>query len=225
MADRPIIFSAATIRALLAGRKSQDRQVLKPQPYSPQSVVSVSDGRWMSCEPSPITGGTRQMDPWRDLPHAIGDRLWVREAHYLTDTGDFEIAVFSQDSEAVREHVDLINRIAAQYGLPESWKAPHLSLRSPIHMHRWASRLTLTVTEVRVQRLHDITEADALAEGVGSLTVTTPKLGLASVTAIEGYRDLWNILHGPAAWPANPWVAAISFTVRQGNIDSIERAE
>lgn len=85
-----------------------------------------------------------------------------------------------------------------------------------IHMPRWANRITLTVTDVRVQRLQDIRENDAMAEGAPPVLV--PPDG-GSCPHVEGFRDIWNTIHGPEAWDANPWVAAISFTVQHGNID------
>lgn len=144
------------------------------------------------------------------MPYVPGDRLYVREAHYL------------------------INGIAAQHKLPDAWKTPHLKLRPSIHMPRWASRLTLTVTEVRVQRLQDISEADAWAEGCiqgdaddvgGFFPAEEPHhsgIGYQGWDcARDWYADLWESLHGDGAWDANPWVAAVSFTVVKGNIDEV----
>ena len=97
--------------------------------------------------------------------------------------------------------------------------------RPSIHMPRWASRLTLTVTEVGVQRLQDISEADAVAEGCecdvdGWRDYLFPSTQCCG-TARESYRTLWNSLHGPDAWDLNPWVAAYTFTVHRCNIDCL----
>jgi hypothetical protein len=94
-----------------------------------------------------------------------------------------------------------------------------------IHMPRWASRLTLTVTDVRVQRLHEISDDDAVAEGCecdsdGWRDYLFPSTQCCG-TARDSYRTLWNSLHGPDAWDANPWVVAVSFSVQHGNIDQI----
>lgn len=86
-------------------------------------------------------------------------------------------------------------------------------------MPRWASRLTLTVTDVRLERLQDISEADAIAEGVGRLTTSVPKMG-KSISARDAFHDIWNDINGPDAWDANPWVAAYSFDLRKRNIDN-----
>jgi len=90
--------------------------------------------------------------------------------------------------------------------------------RPSIYMPRWASRLTLLVTDVRVQRLQDISEADAIAEGIIP-TANSQTIDCATERPSDGFRALWNSIHGPEAWDANPWVAAISFDVVRANID------
>jgi hypothetical protein len=98
-------------------------------------------------------------------------------------------------------------------------------------MPRWASRLTLTVTDVRVQRLHDISEADAEAEGIERLksgrgfydptaSKAAVRFGEWTSTARQGFSRLWESIHGPSAWDANPWVVALTFTVEKRNIDT-----
>lgn len=184
MTDRPIIFSAPMVRALLDGRKTQTRRIYRVPPGS-----YVEQGRiWAMTDGCPHGDAA--------LPYAPGDRLWVREA-------------FTE--------VPMIGpRYYATNDIPASFKKV-----SPIHMPRWASRLTLTVTEVRVQRLQEISEEDARSEGFGSLITTVDKLG-PSITARDGFREIWHTLHGPGAWDANPWVAALTFTVHRQNIDQME---
>ena len=207
MADRPIIFSAPMVRALLDGRKTQTRRVLPlahPK-FSHQNVLDpdmLVDKQyvWFWDGVHDCVGAS-----W-PLPYAPGDRLWVREN--CATWGDHE-AIYRADD-------------AVEYGLAVSdgkfgakWKA-----RPSIHMPRWASRLTLTVTEVRVQRLQDISEADAVAEGaLQSWTGSDPESDTR--TALNEFEALWNSLHGPGAWDANPWVVALTFTVQRGNIDQI----
>lgn len=134
------------------------------------------------------------------LPYAPGDRLWVREA-------------FTE--------VPMIGpRYYATNDIPASFKKV-----SPIHMPRWASRLTLIVTDVRVQRLQEISDDDARAEGVlpdGFEGYRGHEGTIGYPTAIWAFRHIWNSIHGPDAWDANPWVAAISFTVHRCNIDTME---
>ena len=219
MADKPIIFSAPMVRALMDWRKTQTRRVLKPQPkvlkngiwYRPYPVLRPL--QWAYLHGDRIAG-------FADTRYAPGDRLWVREAFsYETldvDRNGFMPPWYWADG----------NPMSGDFTRP----------KSPIHMPRWASRLTLTVTDVRVQRLHDISEEDAIAEGVeplhtgyfpyGITTFLTTFVGDREVpaqccrTAKHSYEMLWNSLHGPDAWDANPWVAAYSFTVQRGNIDT-----
>lgn len=243
MPDKPIIFSAPMVRALLAGSKMQTRRALKPQPGVlrgdcglPAALVSI-DGYAVPGRVQP-----------KRFPYAPGDRLYVREAHALVGNVDPPWVIYrasGYDEECIR----------LKFSRPVP---PEESIRwrPSIHMPRWASRITLTVTEVRVQRLQEISEADAVAEGIvwqepteedrqwardkaeeygwepqidGVWIAPGTRQGYGpkpqrdnpqwGPTAAFAYRCLWNSLHGPDAWDANPWVAAISFTVRQGNID------
>ncbi|MDF1801701.1 hypothetical protein [Thalassovita sp.] len=104
---------------------------------------------------------------------------------------------------------------------------------SPLFMPRWASRLTLTVTDVRVQRLRDISEGDAIAEGCRPFfdednprPMRCPNGGTMDMAPLKGplddFQRLWNSINGPDAWDAAPWVAAYTFTVHRCNIDELE---
>jgi len=209
MADRPIIFSGPMVQALLAGRKSQTRRVLKPQPDTTSDPSGL--GEW---------GAVNRYDYWRPAaeirPYQVGDRLWVREAFigpYAYEVNEYpprdwgnKAIWFPADGPVPEKH-------AGQF-----WHRA----RPSIHMPRWASRLTLTVTDMRVQRLQDISEADAIAEGcdaVLALTIKRPN-GAHPGNPRECYCDLWNSLHGPGAWDRNDWVAAITFDVVKRNIDA-----
>lgn len=206
MADRPIIFSGPMVQALLAGRKSQTRRVLKPQPTGP--VVyhqTLTSGMCVGLE--------------REPPYAPGDRLYVREAHSLW--ADAESAQAAQLIEGTNDpciyRADYKPETDSEAMGGSGW-------RPSIHMPRWASRLTLTVTEVRVQRLQEISAADSIAEGVECDTCTAMGQsachGRGCFASIDAYRHLWNSLHGPDAWGANPWVVAVGFTVETKNIDN-----
>jgi len=99
-------------------------------------------------------------------------------------------------------------------------------------MPRWASRLTLHVTDVRVQRLQDISEVDAVAEGVAPFLTSgayvspenTGNGQRVGYSAYDLYRDLWDSINGAGSWEANPWVAAYTFTVEHANIDQAREA-
>jgi hypothetical protein len=240
MTDHPILFSAPMVRALQDGRKTQTRRIITPG----NSLFNGGrwsalhkrqewdwEGAWVDGGPSPMgNAGPYLKLPWQagddDFEGSVhriypviqpGDRLWVKEAHYLTDDGDSEYAVYAEDQTAVAEHLEFMARLQRRY--PKADWSKHLRLRSPIHMPRWASRITLTVTDVRVQRLQDISEADAVAEGSfepdEDFSNYGPKGGRSA------YRMLWTSLHGPDAWNANPWVWVKTFDVHLGNIDSI----
>jgi len=219
MTDRPIIFSAPMVRALLDGRKTQTRRVLKPQPggieQRPLGFVG-SPARFVFTEVHP---GGANWTHYAKIPYTPGDRLWVREAfvtgfdiddEYGRPVGDKKVWYRATDSNLTWYDPDTESTIDNP-----PWK-------SSILMPRWASRLTLTVTDVRVQRLQEISEADAMAEGcdaVLALTIKRPN-GAHPGNPRECYCDLWNSLHGPGAWDANPWVVAITFDVVARNIDA-----
>ncbi len=216
MADRPIIFSAPMIRALLDGRKTQTRRVLKHQPEEHSKFAGFYSVPLSGAFQCKLQGETKLHT--QRMPYAPGDRLWVREAWISHEAYDDLKPSEMGGEEPVRYLAD---------GETQTWGWPDIDIpgryRHARYMPRWASRLTLTVTDVRVQRLQEISEADAWAEGLGSLTVTTPKLG-ATVTCRDGFRDLWNILHGAEAWAANPWVVALTFSVHCNNIDQMRAA-
>ncbi|UIJ43755.1 hypothetical protein LZK98_11700 [Sphingomonas cannabina] len=213
--DRPIIFSAPMVRALLDGRKTQTRRLAKPRGKRP----SLLDGQWSD---------SYVLDPgnaeWLacDIPFAVGDRLYVRESIYFWSDGHDGEVIFSADGATLQTGPNTGSiPDAALHGyfrmVDQSREKLGRLSRPSIHMPRWASRLTLIVEGVKVERLQDISEADAIREGV-----TLVEEGLED--PVEAYRELWNSLHGADAWDANPWVVAITFRVVRGNIDSLEAA-
>ena len=228
MADKPIIFSAPMVRALLDGRKTQTRRVLKPQPHEYAGHFWITDRHSGECRIDDWTQGRAGC-----LPYFPGDRLWVREAWRAMDRQDefsgSQIATQCLDVGYKRPWSPIQYEVD---GARDNWIAgPHGfgtkpgRYRHARFMPRWASRLTLTVTEVRVQRLQEISEADAVAEG---LEAEPSHLGISTnycfgATAYSrakpAFCALWNSLHGPDAWDANPWVVALTFDVHRGNID------
>lgn len=161
--ERPILFSGPMIRAILDNRKTQTRRVIRPQPinYKPR----LFDGRWFynNCG----NGGEEMRCPYGKP----GDRLWVKEKHVLLDRDGWIDPAQPRDAMihgnrngvgyADFEHDPDSERCRKELGY--KW-------RSPIHMPRWASRILLEITEVRVQRLQDISEEDAIAEGFDAET-------------------------------------------------------
>lgn len=146
---------------------------------------------------------------------AVGDRLWVRE----TLRFDFRRARWEYcDSAACGPGIIEVPRL-------DRWP---LGIVVSIHMPRQASRLTLTVTDVRVQRLQDISEADAVAEGCKVIRESCyvfggtayDRSGLCHSSPVAAYSILWDHINGAGSWDANPWVAVYAFTVARGNIDT-----
>jgi hypothetical protein len=223
MSERPIIFSAPMIRALLDGRKTMTRRILKPQPELNSAGLWVFPPKWTAAA-FVKWGQAAQTDEdglrllfesekaKAALPYAVGDSLWVREAWRTTaDLDDLSPGeMFPSRRHPVSYEADY-NR--------EPNDGCRGRLRPSIHMPRWASRITLRVTAVRVQRLQEITEEDAKAEGIfkwfGIECFGYDKKGTPGPDCLDTARDtfaaLWERIHGPASWEANPWVAAITF--------------
>lgn len=224
MADRPILFSAPMVRALLDERKTQTRRVLKPQPPKWATICSTvfpPQGlfQWSEAEHDPL----RPLKRWPE-DHALsvrfgnGDRLWVKETWRTEARHD---AV--KPTELPR---DALVSFDADY-LQEPNDGCRGRTRVSIHMPRWASRLTLTVTDVRVQRLYEISHTDAMAEGLEWVAPTWGISGIADSWQDDprmAYRALWDAINGSGAADANPWVVAVTFTVERRNIDAARAA-
>ncbi|MEE7493042.1 hypothetical protein [Methylobacterium oryzae] len=220
MADRPIIFSAPMITALLAGRKTQTRRILKPQPHPRTTQVSVCRDLGMGCGPS-VTGGTSQWDRWQKLRFAVGDRLYVREAWRAPYDLDYRVEELGRP----RRPAEFDPSTTAVEYLADGGRELGGKVRSPLHMPRWASRLTLMVTDIRVERLQDISEADAIAEGLIPETCAGQRMwgpgpphGHFAHPQVA-YRMIWEDIHGHGSWDANPWIVAVTFSVHARNID------
>lgn len=216
MADKPIIFSGPMIRALLDGTKTQTRRALKPQPDTGARFSGFErDGHALFTKGS-LYGKQR-------LRYAPGDRLWVREAWRTIGTWD-DVSPRNLGSIApIRYEAD------AYINQPDYWQGRSEPVKYGRYRHarfmpRRASRLTLTVTDVRVQRLQEISEADARAEGVSPITEPNDLKWEHYAPHGAAFVILWNSINGPGAWDANPWVAAYTFTARRGNIDQPEAA-
>lgn len=236
MAERPVLFSVSMVRALLAGRKTVTRRLLKPQPApnSPHDggtkwVFDAHKGLHIPCG----TVGHLTVAEKLGLRCPFGqpgDRLWVRETWRVSSEGNHypsnekslyveyragAVAGFGQQRSKFRVEEDA-GLAARAWGKGRSY-----SWRPSIHMPRWASRLTLEVVSVRVERLHDITEEDAQAEGVerhpeacGWLNYEpSPAFEEVSyhVTARDSFASLWRSINGAESWDANPWVWRVEF--------------
>lgn len=243
MTDIPILFSAPMVQALLAGRKTQTRRLLNPQPIEPITppLISFNHGRAeYSLGPKDRKASGDLL--FRRLP-IFGDRLWVKETwntFWLSQDLEESWPTAHIPKTDPREQNEGRNHVVLDYataGLPgtDAGKGPW---RPSIFMPRWASRLTLFVTDMRIQRLHDISEADALAEGIFRRDGFILKDGreiadwswqdedcsfeVNGSDPVEGYRLLWDSINTDPGkqWRDNPWIYAVTFRVEQRNIDS-----
>ena len=227
MSDRPIIFSGPMVQAILAGRKTQTRRIAKINAIMGNRVAVTSpDERLIELEPGEFRRGLFHCDSTGALtgayrlPAATGDRLWVRETWAAGACAEGLSPTCLHQGFWRRDNGGLWYR--ADEAEPAHPITPRGRWRPSIHMPRWASRLTLLVTDVRVQRLQEISEGDAIAEGVVPRWPDGVEIrhdGSGGVCR-EAFAHLWNILHGPDAWAENPWVAAITFSVERRNIDA-----
>lgn len=223
MADRPILMSAPMVRAIIAGQKSQTRRIF---PYDEKK------GNWLGVWEVSTVGGGKSFDskgrPVPEMPcvwhtrtgacftskYSVGDRLWVKETYATTGGGPIRYAATDDIHE--------------------------LRVKKPsIFMPRTASRLTLIVTNVRIERLQDISEEDAWAEGIWAFIESTSKpneyAGVTSesdrrqiVQILYGscqraYSHLWDTINGTDAWAKNPFIVAVSFKAHTCNIDRMQR--
>lgn len=183
--ERPILFSGPMVRAILDGRKTQTRRVVKPQPGIHCVPWQRPDGQfiWIIAET-----GHGVSEPFTCPFGQIGDRLWVRE----TWNADWcDRTIYKADGGYAKH---------AGYSVEPRW-------RPSIHMPRWASRIMLEITDVRVQRLQEISEEDAISEGIHSVAAFP-----SGYSNRDGFAALWNSLAKPdSTWAMNPWVWAVSF--------------
>lgn len=201
MKERPILFNADMVRAVLDGRKTQTRRIMKVQPHagvrnSPFVKSGIEDGH-----------GKELVCPFGE----VGDRLWVRETFRVhsraTDVATLVYKASEQQSWTQQTHrvpIEKCNKPA----VVDTWTPS-------IHMPRWASRITLEITCVRVERLNSMTEKDALAEGCLGGHDTIPGYQY-SATPHEHFHHVWQSIYGADSWQANPWVWVIEFKRVEG---------
>lgn len=187
------------VRAILAGTKTQTRRMVKPQPLGGaptllQHLLEHGHQRWATDEPD-------EEMVWKCPYGQPGDRLWVREAwRILGDSPTDTLDMF--DSDDVQYRADDDQSYIDKY-------------RPSIHMPRRFSRITLEVTGVRVERLQDISEADARAEGAEEaplpMGIMYSQAAVMRTRYREGFGGLWCSISGPGSWDANPWVWVVEF--------------
>ncbi len=193
MKERPILFSGQMVNAIRDGRKTQTRRKCK-RTDAGRVRLSGSRKNWHIEDPNAVLA----------CPYGQpGDKLWCRETW--------------------APHADMPGQYiyrADRGGDYQDTVTPNFRWRPSIFMPRWASRILLEITAVRVERLQDISEEDAKAEGatqmarMGDAFVTT-RIGSAfdGASFRDGYQWLWKSINGPGSWEANPWVWVIEFKV------------
>ncbi|HDY8937863.1 TPA: hypothetical protein RRI63_004327 [Klebsiella pneumoniae] len=225
MTERGMIFNGEMVRAILDGRKTQTRRIMKIQPehsgFGLRRVIDSKNGSddgkyfWSLSDACGLKIRSKSFTcPFG----SVGDRIWVREAFRVhsraTDVATLVYKASERNSwteQTSRVPVSVCNKPAT----PEKW-TPSL------HMPRWASRLLLEITDVRVERLNAISEEDARAEGIidgGCLNCGEPEpCGCANPEpdATDDFAYLWQSIYGQESWNANPWVWVIEFKHVEG---------
>ena len=222
MKERPILFNALMVKAILEGRKTQTRRVINPQPEG-KTLQSNLDGKWLSKKFNGLL-----LPKIEDLPiHCpygkIGDRLWVRETWSTVNLyGEIALA-YKADGEVTRvvenenfqDEDGLINyddprleKYSFAAWADDLLEGKEGNWKPSIHMPRWVSRILLEITNVHVEQLQDISESDCLKEGVGSPILRDCKK--------PKFMQLWESINGTGSWNKNPWVWVVEFKVIQG---------
>lgn len=229
MKEHPILFNGAMVRAILDGRKSQTRRLMKCFDRGGHVDFGYYPERSTTCDwPS-------YEDPygdWHPFACPYGEpgesRLWVRETwkeisrSWYRSAPDTDYVVIGYRATCDMGRLGLSSRdFTVPHGTAACIHTPSHRWRPSIHMPRWASRILLEVVNVRVERVQDISEEDALAEGIREVTKdgnvfkycvfdrgdcsSTPWADMAR-TAIGAFRQLWDSIHGDGAWDRNDWV-------------------
>ncbi|EDG5031788.1 hypothetical protein [Citrobacter cronae] len=216
MKERGMIFNGEMVRAILDGRKTQTRRIISnvgaDNCIPLQKRTKTKDGIYTHVMDANIYG----LCPFGK----VGDRLWVRETWSDVNLEGAPAVAYRADDEVydLMEDESLLDEDGAfNYQDPRvskyqfaAWYSDLISgvegnWRPSIHMPRWASRILLEITDVRVERLNAITESDASAEGITDT-------GFGDLL-VDGYRYLWKSIYGDDSWQANPWVWVIEFKV------------
>ncbi len=240
MKERPILFKGEMVRAILEGRKTQTRRLAKYAHFvgrkaaKPENQIYDFEA-FVRFNPAYLPPAAYEFCPYGQP----GDRLWVRETFGVVQLfRDFESGIIddAQDLGEIPKE-DPRRHEWGEFGIPYSatYKGDdeerEFAWHPSIHMPRWASRLNLDVLDVRAERLQDISEEDAIAEGIQKVWSDdqgeTPgrylyfseadAKGTGHATAREAFRILWESINGPGSWDANPWVWVVEFRRLEGS--------
>ncbi len=220
MSSKPILFSADMVRALLEGRKTQTRRVIKPQPPQSSGKYKVIPRHQDDESASLILIQEKVENTVINPPYKKGDLLWVREAFYF-DTSFYKPTKEHLSDIYYRADGECCEQIpecaCSEIGKPK-WKPS-------IFLPHWASRITLKVKNIRIERLNEISSSDAIDEGISVIYCGERELyknyqtGKGTVYATQSFGTLWQSIHGCESWKNNPLVWVIEFDAYLGNID------
>lgn len=213
MKERPIPLTAFEVRAILEGRKTQTRRVVKPQPERDLAPIEVAE----------LCAGYR-LGKIRCPFGVPGDRLWCKETwryYDWTEDGEPHIQYFADSKTSLRKPPedwkdkvsDIWTELSEASNFREHGAARDGSWRPSIHMPRWASRIILEVESVRVERVQEISTADALAEGMTPTWGGESSPGVKCPNEYDQFAELWNRINGVGSWESNPWCWCIQFKV------------
>lgn len=214
MTERGMIFNAEMVRAIFDGSKTQTRRIMKVQPDSPnfgllritESTKSTDIGKYHWAESNAT--GTHSRSALFSSPFGQpGDRIWVREAFRVMGcaTDVARLMYYASERNSFTEATRTVP-------VASCTKQPSQQWTPSIHMPRWASRITLEITDVRVERLNSITEDDARSEGIAPAAGGVDKGWEHRIN----FRELWFSIYGADSWQANPWVWVIEFRRVEG---------
>jgi hypothetical protein len=209
--EKPILCSAPMVRAILEGRETMTRRVVKPQPDMTCESFVAHGNEWLPRVTAEENGElVTRGDVYGRLscPYGQpGDKLWVRETWAAVRFSDDDVRESHDIPPAKTDYWTTAYKADGVY--EDNSDDRGFAWRPSIHMPRWASRITLEIVSVRVERLQDITEADAIAEGCADSQMVdgVPMWN----SAVEAYAELWDAINGPGSWAANPWVWVVEF--------------
>ena len=206
MKQRPILFSTQMVRAILAGKKTQTRRVIKLTDFG-QSDTRGYD--WHYRDKCGVWNDLRHTQMLGKCPYGVvGDQLWVRETTIIAEEHGYQEPIYVA-SELGACVLDSGLRPA-----PDDMcdVEPHdIKLRPSIFMPRKFCRIILEITDVRIERVQDISDQDAIAEGIEFSGI------IGGMNAHQNYCSLWSRINGNQSWIENPWVWVVEFRVMEGS--------
>ncbi len=239
MKERPIIFNTTMVKAIVEGRKTQTRRIMRRQPdsverfkHAEETTDTNAKYAILRCNNNP-KGFKRCNSGWfADAKYKtpftefnVGDRLWVRETFCYGHIDEFD-AEHPDDRKLFIDQYDGRNKTSfpKQWCIENNVEIEDVVWRPSIHMPRSASRILLEITKIRIEKLNQISSQDAVQEGLLKLPASgryvlnrgDQYFGAVSINPREVFKWLWESIYGSSSWELNPWVWVIEFNVIQG---------